>query len=192
MARIDHIAYRVADRNKTAQFFIDAFGYKKQTEFELKFDDGSTTKCIALEPPEKPPKGNWSQVPWTTQAFVGLPPHDLKTGTEYHLAPECFISDGPPDSIVGKWVAARGGIGGIHHLAYQADDIQKEILRFKSAGVKFLSEEPLVCPDDNLTQIFSAPIEILGGIIIELIQRGEKGFCQKSVANLMTSTKHLK
>lgn len=63
--RLDHIAYRVKDRNKTAQFFIDAFGYKIQTEFEINFDDGTTAKCIALEPPEKIKASNALKIPWT-------------------------------------------------------------------------------------------------------------------------------
>jgi catechol 2,3-dioxygenase-like lactoylglutathione lyase family enzyme len=51
--RIDHIAYRVKDRNKTAEFFQKALGYKVQTEFTIDFGDGDTAKCIALEPSEK-------------------------------------------------------------------------------------------------------------------------------------------
>ena len=51
--RLDHIAYRVKNRNETAKFFKESFGYTLQEEFEIKFDDGSTAKCIALEPPEK-------------------------------------------------------------------------------------------------------------------------------------------
>ena len=31
---------------------------------------------------------------------------------------------------------------------------------------------------------------LLGGIIIELIERGDKGFCQNSVKNLMESTQN--
>src|SRR5215210_1584143 len=103
--RLDHIAYRVADRQKTAEFFISAFGYHLQTEFEICFDDGSKAECLALEPPEKPFAG----APWTAlaPAFEG-------TEVEYHLAPEIFVSDGDANSIVRKWVAARDGVGGIH------------------------------------------------------------------------------
>ena len=55
MARLDHIAYRVADRDKTVDFLIEAFGYHFQAEFEIFFNDEKTDKalCIALEPPEK-------------------------------------------------------------------------------------------------------------------------------------------
>jgi hypothetical protein len=42
----------------------------------------------------------------------------------YHIAPEIFVSDGSPGSIVGDWVAARGGVGSIHHLAYQVPSVK--------------------------------------------------------------------
>ena len=51
--RLDHIAYRSADRNKTAQFFEDCFGYSIGVEFDLEFAAGSTTKCLAMTPPEE-------------------------------------------------------------------------------------------------------------------------------------------
>ena len=34
--RLDHIAYRVADKEKTAQFFIDFMGYKLTTPYNYK------------------------------------------------------------------------------------------------------------------------------------------------------------
>lgn len=51
--RLDHFAIRCADRDETSKFLMDAFEYKKQEEFDLEFDDGTTCKCIALTPPEK-------------------------------------------------------------------------------------------------------------------------------------------
>ena len=51
--RLDHIAYRVKDRLKTAKFFKKAFGYKIGTEFQIEFDDESKAECLALVPPEK-------------------------------------------------------------------------------------------------------------------------------------------
>ena len=55
MARIDHIAFRVRDRNKTVQFLCDALGYHVQQEFPIYFNDEKTdfAMCTALEPPEK-------------------------------------------------------------------------------------------------------------------------------------------
>lgn len=191
--RLDHIAYRVSDRHKTVEFFKESFGYRIPADlkdgFEIEFDDGSTAKCFALEPPEKPGKGNWSQPPWTTQMFVGLPPNDLKTGIEYHLAPEIFVSDGTPDSIVGKWVAERGDVGGIHHMAYQVKSVKKTMAEWKEKGyAEFTTDEPMKCP--GLTQVFTLP-SALTGVIYEFIEREAQGFCKDNVKELMTSTKDL-
>lgn len=190
--RLDHIAYRVADRKKTTQFFMDALGYKFQTEFDLEFADGTTCDCTALEPPEKPNNNPavmgigfvpWSvNKPFTTNANDF---HDLNV--DYHLAPEIFVSEGEPDSIVGQWVAARDGVGGIHHLAYQVDDVQATMNEWREKGyAEFSSEEPLTCP--GLTQVFTKPSE-LTGVIYEFITRGEHGFCKENVKGLMESTR---
>ena len=40
-----------------------------------------------------------------------------------------------------------------------------------------------------MKQLFSKPVKELGNVIIELIEREDKGFCQNSVKDLMNSTK---
>ena len=173
--RLDHIAYRVADRKKTAQFFMDAFGYHVQTEFDINFDDGSTAKCFALEPPEKLTE----EVPWAMFTAPGQ--------QEYHLPPEIFVSDGSPDSIVGQWVAARGGIGGIHHLAYQVESVEAKMKEWRDKGyAEFSTSDVLTCP--GLVQVFTKP-SALTGVIYEFINRGRHGFCRDNVKDLMKSTK---
>lgn len=186
--RLDHIAYRAADRKKTAQFFIDAFGYRIQTEFDIDFPDGSKAKCIALEPPEKPQCENLN---WLIKQYVGPVFNDSdiddKLFAEYHLPPEIFVSDGTPDSIVAKWVERRDGIGGIHHIAYQVDSVEQKMKEWKEKGyAEFASENPLTCP--GLTQVFTKPSQ-LTGVIYEFIERGAHGFCKDNVRDLMQSTK---
>ena len=84
-------------------------------------------------------------------------------------------------------MAERGGVGGIHHIAYQVDDVQTTMDSWKELGyAEFLSEEPLQCP--GLTQVFTKPSE-LTGVIYELINRTGQGFCKDNVKNLMESTK---
>jgi catechol 2,3-dioxygenase-like lactoylglutathione lyase family enzyme len=182
--RLDHVAYRVADRHKTVEFFVKAFGYKVQTEFDIKFDDESTARCFALEPPEKV----FEDMPWCHKLIgVGSPikPDIL---VEYHLAPEIFVSDGTPDSIVGQWVAKRDNIGGIHHMAYQVDHVETQMRIWKEKGfAEFTTESPLTCP--GLTQVFTKP-SILTGVIYEFIERGQHGFCKDNVRDLMNSTKN--
>lgn len=190
--RLDHVAYRVNDRHKTAAFFMRAFGYRLQDEFRLPFGDGTFADCIALEPPEKVVKTlPWSYTlgtddfPHTTGPDFGHP--DPKWETKYHLAPEIFVSDGTPGSIVGDWVAARGGVGGIHHLAYQVDDVALTMKVWKAGGyAEFASEAPLHCP--GLTQVFTRPSD-LTGVIYEFIKRTGSGFCAENVLALMESTR---
>jgi len=157
--KLDHIAYRVPDRNQAVDLLRSLFNYSIGAEFQINFDDGSLADCNALIDTYNP------------------------------SSPEIFVSDGTPDSIIDKWVKERGD-GGIHHIAYATDDIDKTVKEWKDKGIEFLSDDIIDCPDDNLRQIFTKPQDLLGGIIIELIERGDKGFCQNSVKNLMESTKN--
>jgi methylmalonyl-CoA/ethylmalonyl-CoA epimerase len=72
-----------------------------------------------------------------------------------------------PDTTVGKFVARRGE--GIHHIAYEVDDLEGALAELKSKGVKLIDERPrrggrghmvaFVHPRNN------------HGILVELIQR---------------------
>ena len=178
--RIDHIAYRVKDRHKTAKFFIEALDYKIPDDlrdgFQIEFEDGSTAQCFALVPPEKIKAENISlSTPW----ILG----------SYHLPPEIFVSDGSPDSIVGKWVEARDGIGGIHHIAYLVDSVEDTMKEWQEKGyAEFTTDKPLTCP--GLTQAFTKPSN-LTGVIYEFIEREGHGFCETNVKDLMQSTEGL-
>lgn len=172
--RLDHIAYRVKDRSKTADFLQETLDYRIGTEFEIKFEDDSSAKCLVLEPYNKLQGVTW-----------------VESGAGRHVPPEIFVSNGTPDSIVGKWVEGKDGTGGIHHLAYQVTNINATVKEWKEKGIQFLTDEAIDCPDDNMKQIFTKPLDELGGVIIELIQRGDKGFCENNVKDLMKSTEEL-
>lgn len=166
---------------------MDAFGYHIQQEFTIDFGDGQTAQCIALEPPEKK-KG--TNVAWTYQGVNYMPeePAGLvrEVLQEYHMPPEIFVSDGSPGSIVGNWVAARGGVGGIHHIAYQVKSVEQTMREWQEKGyAEFTSAQPMKCP--GLTQVFTKPSE-LTGVIYEFIEREEFGFCRDNVRALMEST----
>lgn len=183
MARIDHIAYRVKDRFKTAQFFIDCFKYRIAEDlpdgFEIEFEDGSKAKCLVLLPSEL----TEVHLPWISNVYT------LGSFNQYHMAPEIFISDGTDDSIVGNWVKQHGNIGGIHHIAYQVDNVEETMKEWTEKGyAEFTSDKPLSCP--GLVQVFTKPSE-LTGIIYEFITREEHGFCKENVKTLMESTKDL-
>ena len=194
--RLDHIAYRVKDRHKTAEFFKNAFGYEIGIKFQIEFDDDSTADCLALVPPET----RHSNTNLWTYFSLQADPHGSHSNSvyrsagsiksEYHAPPEIFISDGPENSIVGDWVAHRDNVGGIHHIAYQVDDVVAKMQEWKDAGyAEFLSELPLECP--GLKQVFTKPSE-LTGVIYELISREGKGFCEQNVKALMESTSDAK
>jgi len=162
---------------------MNSLGYHVQQEFTIDFGDGQTAQCIALEPPEKKNSG----VHWTVQEVNYLPAGEVLQ--EYHLPPEIFVSDGTAGSIVANWVAARNGVGGIHHIAYQVESVENIMKQWQAAGyAEFTSKEPMKCP--GLTQVFTKPSE-LTGVIYEFIERQEFGFCKDNVRALMESTKGL-
>ena len=190
--RLDHIAYRTKDRHKTAEFFKKAFGYEVGTEFQIEFDDGSKADCIALVPPED---RHVNPYYWTHNALMYNPkenredPRNSTVHAEFHAPPEIFVSDGSDGSIVGDWVAERDGVGGVHHMAYQVEDVAATMKEWKENGyAEFYSEEPITCKDPNLVQVFTKPSE-LTGVIYEFINREGAGFCKDSVKQLMESTK---
>lgn len=197
MARIDHIAYRTADRYKSAQFFVDCLGYKIATEFPIVFDDGSKAECLVLEPPEKENTSSmYLSEQWGDNGGYESDHHDQPYSWKprrgpYHLAPEIFISDGTPDSIVGRWVAENGP--GVHHMAYQVSSVEQTMKEWREAGYAEFSSDPIVCHDEEgkqtLKQVFTKPSS-LTGIVYELIERGADGFCKDSVAKLIESTKN--
>ena len=173
--RIDHVAYRVADKEKAALFFIEAFGYSIADEFQITFDDDTCAQCYALRPPERINDeelfNNWS--------LIG------DDGT-YHLAPEIFVSEGTTGSIVAEWVASRGGRGGVHHIAYQVDDVGACMRSWQEKGyAEFTTEMPI--SSEGLVQCFTKEHPITG-IIYEFISRTKKGFNVENVKDLMTST----
>jgi catechol 2,3-dioxygenase-like lactoylglutathione lyase family enzyme len=175
--RIDHIAYRVADRKKTTDFFVKAFSYRISDEFEITFSADDCAKCYALSPIENLINCDVYYA-WTMMGQI-----------EYHLPPEIFISQGSPGSIVDTWVKARSNIGGVHHIAYQVSDVKRLMSDWKKKELaEFTTEEPII--SEGLVQCFTKP-HPLTGIIYEFIYRTDKGFNVSNVKKLMDSTRNL-
>ena len=177
--RLDHIAFRTENRHVTAQFFLnEPFNYRIQTEFDI---PDLNTKCLVLIPPEK----SNINLPFFTQFdFIS----DLAERTQYHLAPEIFISSSfDINSPVGAWVNARNGKGGVHHLAYNVSNVLDKMNQLKELGWEFTTDGPI--SDGDLIQCFTKPVDALGGLIIEFIDRPySRGFSLKNVSDLMRST----
>lgn len=180
--RLDHIAYRVANREKTTQFFIKCLGYRISEElpdgFQIEFEDKTKATCFVLLPPEELDM----KTPWSHMEHFAK-----DSSQQYHKPPEIFVSEGTAGSIVEDWVNKRDGVGGIHHLAYQVDSVADIMKEWKEKGyAEFTTEEPLTCP--GLSQCFTKP-SALTGVIYEFIERETVGFCKDNVKDLMNSTK---
>ena len=172
--RLDHIAYRVADREAAVKYFNIFLGYNISIDipdgFDVQFEDNTFAKCYVLQPPE-------SQSTTTGRFAYGY------LGTEWHSPPEIFVSDGSENSIVAEWVTKNGP--GVHHLAYEVDSVEDTMEEWNRKGVQFTTSKPLKCP--GLVQAFTQPNPITG-IIYEVIERTAQGFCVDNVKDLMKST----
>lgn len=73
------------------------------------------------------------------------------------------ISD---DSPISKFIEKRGE--GMHHMAFEVDDIHAELTRLKAAGIRLIDEEPRMGAD-NLLVAFVHP-KSAGGVLVELCQ----------------------
>ena len=73
-----------------------------------------------------------------------------------------------PDSAIAKFIAERGE--GLHHIAFEVDDIEASMEDFKSKGFRFLYDEPM--PGKFGSRVnFMHPKET-GRVLIELTQHG--------------------
>jgi methylmalonyl-CoA/ethylmalonyl-CoA epimerase len=70
------------------------------------------------------------------------------------------------DSAVAKFITKRGE--GIHHIAFEVEDIQKEMTRLASEGFQILNREPKKGADNKLV-VFLHP-KSCNGVLIELCQ----------------------
>jgi methylmalonyl-CoA/ethylmalonyl-CoA epimerase len=71
-----------------------------------------------------------------------------------------------PDSPIAKFIAKKGE--GIHHIAFEVDDIRAEMKRLKAEGFVLLNDEPKKGADNKLV-CFVHP-KSANGVLIELCQ----------------------
>ncbi|HBB93886.1 MAG TPA: methylmalonyl-CoA epimerase [Blastocatellia bacterium] len=74
------------------------------------------------------------------------------------------------DSPISKFLAKRGP--GIHHIALRVEDIRARLADLKSKGARLIDEEPRTGAGGCLVA-FIHPSST-GGVLIELVERGEK------------------
>ena len=71
-----------------------------------------------------------------------------------------------PESAIARFIDKRGE--GLHHIAFEVDDIRAEMKRLKKQGVQILSEEPFKGADNKLV-CFLHP-KSCNGVLVELCQ----------------------
>jgi methylmalonyl-CoA epimerase len=74
-----------------------------------------------------------------------------------------------PDTPVGKFLAKKGP--GMHHVAYQVEDIEATLAALKSAGLRLIDETPRV-GIRNSRVAFLHPATA-GGLLTEIVQPAE-------------------
>lgn len=74
------------------------------------------------------------------------------------------------DSAISKFIEKKGE--GIHHIAYEVDDINKEISRLRSEGFEILNQTPKDGADNKMI-CFLHP-RSTNGVLVELCQEKPK------------------
>lgn len=77
-----------------------------------------------------------------------------------------FVAPEGHDGPIQKYLAKRGA--GLHHLAFEVDDIRAEMTRLAADGFQLLSEEPSMGADNKLV-CFLHP-KTTGGVLVEICQ----------------------
>ena len=74
-----------------------------------------------------------------------------------------------PDTPVGKFLAKKGP--GMHHVAYQVDDIESALAALKESGLRLIDETPRI-GIRNSRVAFLHP-STAGGLLTEIVQPAE-------------------
>jgi len=109
------------------------------------------------------------------EKLFGAPAYKQEEVTEEGIK-TAFFRNGPnkielleatnPESSIAKFIAKKGE--GIHHIAFEVEDIQSEITRLKKEGFVVLNEVPKKGADNKLVA-FLHP-NSTNGVLIELCQ----------------------
>lgn len=109
------------------------------------------------------------------EKLIGQPPYKMES-VESEGVNTSFFMNGPnkielleatnPESPIAKFIEKRGE--GIHHIAFDVQDIVAEITRLKSEGFVILNEVPKKGADNKLVA-FLHPKNTLG-VLVELCQ----------------------
>ena len=77
-----------------------------------------------------------------------------------------LLESSDSEGVIGKFIAKKGQ--GLHHLAFEVDDIYAEMKRLAEEGYILLNNEPKIGADNKLV-VFLHP-KSTGGVLVELVQ----------------------
>jgi methylmalonyl-CoA/ethylmalonyl-CoA epimerase len=77
-----------------------------------------------------------------------------------------LLESSDPEGVIAKFIEKKGE--GLHHIAFEVEDIKAEMERLKSQGFKLLMEEPKQGADNKLI-CFVHP-KSANGVLLELCQ----------------------
>jgi methylmalonyl-CoA epimerase len=77
-----------------------------------------------------------------------------------------LVSPTEPDSPVGKFIASKGE--GIHHIAFEVDDIESALKTLKEKGTKLIDEKPRTGAGGHRIAFLHPRAN--RGVLIELVQ----------------------
>lgn len=107
--------------------------------------------------------------------LLNTPVYKTETVESEHVV-TAFLQSGPnkiellealnDDSAIAKFIAKKGE--GIHHIAFEVDDIEAEMKRLKNEGFVLLNDKPKQGADNKLV-CFVHPMSA-HGVLIELCQ----------------------
>lgn len=77
-----------------------------------------------------------------------------------------------PDSPIAKYLEKKSA--GVHHIAFDVEDIHAEVKRLKEAGFEILNDTPKQGADNKIV-VFLHP-RSTNGVLVELCQEQQAGF----------------
>ena len=77
-----------------------------------------------------------------------------------------LVEPASSDSPVSRFLAKHGG--GLHHVAYRVDDLERALAALSAAGVRLIDERPR--PGAHGTRIAFVYPQGMGGVLTELVE----------------------
>lgn len=113
------------------------------------------------------------------EKLLGISNYKIETVESEHVSTSFFmvgeskielLEATDPSSAIAKFIDKKGE--GIHHIAFDVDDIYAEMERLRAAGFTILNEQPKRGADNKLV-CFVHP-KSANGVLVELCQDADK------------------